>query len=148
MRARKPKQPSRAPATSDKALVSDIPQRAFFKYYNLCQDRILNQIPSKTGKILLNRFFRLTYGFNRNWCRVSMETLARHIGAEQTNHVRSILKDELGAWVSLIAKGDRQGPSLWVLNLGDEAPHPWDLEGAKTVSEAETLEEKMILDNL
>lgn len=146
-RARKPK-PSRAAVTSDKVLVSDIPQRAFFKYYNLCQDRILNQIPSKTGKILLNRFFRLTYGFNRNWCRVSMETLARHIGAEQTNHVRSLLKGELGAWVYLIAKGDRQGPSLWTLDLGDEAPHPWDLDGAKIVSEAETFEEKVIVDNL
>jgi len=146
-RARKPK-PSRALITPDKPLVSDIPQRAFFKYYNLCQDRILNQIPSKAGKVLLNRFFRLTYGFNRNWCRVSMGTLAKHIGAEQTNHVRSLLKGELGEWIYLIAKGDRQGPSLWVLDLGNEAPHPWDLEGAKTVSEAETFEEKVVVDNL
>ena len=96
----------------------------------------------------MNRFFRLTYGFNRNWCRVSMETLANHIGAEQTNHVRSLLKGELGVWVHLIAKGDRQGPGLWVLDLGDEAPHPWDIDGAKIVSEAETFEEKVIVDNL
>ena len=125
-------------ASSSHTLVSHIPQRAFFKYYNSCQDEILRLVPSKTGKLLLNRLFRLTYGFNRNWCRVSLESLANHVGAQQTHHIRLLLRQELSRWVFIIARGGRRGGSLWVLNLGDTVPHPRDLDGVKIISEEDT----------
>lgn len=143
----KAKHPRRATPVH-KPLVSNIPQRAFFKYYNTLQDRILTQIPSKTGKLLLNRFFRLTYGFNRNWCRVSQVALANHTGASQINHVIQLLRKDLAPWVFLVEKGTRGSPGLWVLDLGSELPQPWDLDGAKIVSREDTLAQAKETDSI
>lgn len=77
----------------------------FFSFYNEVTDELLPLL-SPAEQILYSRLFRLSYGFNRNYCTVSQPTLREKTGLSRNTirtGIQSLVKKE---WIYVIDAGN------------------------------------------
>jgi hypothetical protein len=78
----------------------------FFGFYNEVADELLPTLPP-AAQVLYSRLFRLSYGFNRNYCTVSQPLLMERTGLSR-NTIRTALQTLLDdRWVQIIGAGNR-----------------------------------------
>ena len=90
--------------TGDLGLFDNFDKSLFFSFYNEVCDELL---PTLVGaeQILYTRLFRLSYGFNRNYCCVSQPVLGEKTGLSR-NTVRTALQSlNEKEWIRVIEAG-------------------------------------------
>lgn len=86
-------------------LKDNLDKALFFGFYNEMSDEVLPTLPS-AEQVLFSRLFRLSYGFNKNYCTVSQPTLIEKTGLSK-NTVRvglqALVKKE---WIAVVESGN------------------------------------------
>jgi Helix-turn-helix domain len=96
------------------ALQDHIDKSLFFGFYNEVADVLLPTL-EPTAQVLYNRLFRLSYGFNRNYCTVSQALLMERTGLSR-NTVRTGLQSLLrSGWISIVESGNRVSTTYRVI---------------------------------
>jgi hypothetical protein len=96
------------------ALQDHIDKSLFFGFYNEVADVLLPTL-EPTAQVLYNRLFRLSYGFNRNYCTVSQALLMERTGLSR-NTVRTGLQALLRiGWISIVESGNRVSTTYRVI---------------------------------
>ena len=86
----------------------------FFGFYNEVADELLPTLPP-AAQVLYSRLFRLSYGFNRNYCTVSQPLLMERTGLSR-NTIRTAMQTLLdGTWVQIIGAGNRVSTTYRVI---------------------------------
>lgn len=87
-------------------LAENFGKSLFFGFYNEISDHLLPTLPP-TEQVIYARLFRLSYGFNRNWCTVSQPLLMEKTGLSR-NTVRTSLQ-RLGTkgWIQVVSSGKK-----------------------------------------
>src|SRR5262249_34058337 len=86
----------------------------FFGFYNEAADELLPTLPP-AAQVLYSRLFRLSYGFNRNYCTVSQPLLMERTGLSR-NTIRTAMQTLLdGTWVQIIGAGNRVSTTYRVI---------------------------------
>jgi Helix-turn-helix domain len=101
------RQPS-SPALPPRELVlhDHLDKSLFFSFYNEVADELLPML-APAEQVLYSRLFRLSYGFNRNYCTVSQPLLIERTGLSR-NTVRTALQSLLeNGWVRIVEAGKR-----------------------------------------
>jgi hypothetical protein len=113
-----PDKPSHA-ASSDSTAVDfelqdHFDKALFFSFYNEVADELLPTL-DPPAQVLYNRLFRLSYGFNRNYCTVSHPLLIERTGLSR-NTVRTTLQSLMEhGWIKIIGAGNRISTSYRVI---------------------------------
>jgi biotin operon repressor len=98
-----------SPSLKDAAtfdLRNNIDRTLFFGFYNEVADALLPTL-DVSCQVLYNRLFRLSYGFNRNYCTVSQPILMEKTGLSR-NTVRTGLQSLTKAgWIQIVESGNR-----------------------------------------
>jgi hypothetical protein len=101
----------------------------FFGFYNEVADELLPTL-SPAAQVLYSRLFRLSYGFNRNYCTVSQPLLMERTGLSR-NTIRTALQTLLDdRWIQIIGAGNRVSTTYRVI-LPREKHSGEQLRGAK-----------------
>jgi hypothetical protein len=113
-----PDEPSPAapsdPTAVDLALQDRFDKTLFFSFYNEVANELLPTL-DPTAQVLYNRLFRLSYGFNRNYCTVSHPLLIERTGLSR-NTVRTTLQSLMeNGWIKIIGAGNRIATSYRVI---------------------------------
>jgi Helix-turn-helix domain len=86
----------------------------FFGFYNEVADELLPTLPP-AAQVLYSRLFRLSYGFNRNYCTVSQPLLMERTGLSR-NTIRTALQTLLDdRWIQIIGAGNRVSTTYRVI---------------------------------
>jgi helix-turn-helix protein len=86
----------------------------FFGFYNEVADELLPTLPP-AAQVLYSRLFRLSYGFNRNYCTVSQSLLMERTGLSR-NTIRTALQTLLDdRWIQIIGAGNRVSTTYRVI---------------------------------
>ena|GEM_PF-1588350 len=86
----------------------------FFGFYNEVADELLPTLPP-AAQVLYSRLFRLSYGFNRNYCTVSQPLLMERTGLSR-NTIRTALQALLeDRWIQIIGAGNRVSTTYRVI---------------------------------
>jgi hypothetical protein len=86
----------------------------FFGFYNEVADELLPTLPP-AAQVLYSRLFRLSYGFNRNYCTVSQPLLMERTGLSR-NTIRTALQTLLDdRWVQISGAGNRVSTTYRVI---------------------------------
>jgi hypothetical protein len=102
----------------------------FFSFYNEVSDELLPML-DPTEQVLYSRLFRLSYGFNRNYCTVSQPLLMERTGLSR-NTVRTGLQSLLeNGWIKIVGAGNRVSTSYRVVLPREKETHG-DRRGAKS----------------
>lgn len=114
----KPEEPSHTaspePDAIDLELQDHFDKALFFSFYNEVADELLPTL-DPAAQVLYNRLFRLSYGFNRNYCTVSHPLLIERTGLSR-NTVRTTLQSLVeDGWVKIIGAGNRISTSYRVI---------------------------------
>src|SRR5262249_29242017 len=89
----------------DLELKDNLDKSLFFSFYNEVNDELLPTLDA-AEQILYSRLFRLSYGFNRNYCTVSQPILGEKTGLSR-NTVRTGLQSlSQKKWISVIEAGN------------------------------------------
>ena len=116
-------------------LQDHIDKSFFFGFYNEVADVLLPTL-EPTAQVLYNRLFRLSYGFNRNYCTVSQALLMERTGLSR-NTVRTGLQALLRiGWISIVESGNRVSTTYRVI-LPREREKNEDIRGS--ISEGHNL---------
>jgi len=92
----------------------------FFSFYNEVADELLPTL-DPAAQVLYSRLFRLSYGFNRNYCTVSQALLMERTGLSR-NTVRTTLQSLVEeGWITIISAGNRVSTSYRVI-----LPREWE----------------------
>ena len=97
----------------------------FFGFYNEVADELLPTLPP-AAQVLYSRLFRLSYGFNRNYCTVSQPLLMERTGLSR-NTIRTALQTLLDdRWIQIIGAGNRVSTTYRVIlprekHLGEQS---------------------------
>jgi hypothetical protein len=90
---------------TDLGLKDNLDKSLFFSFYNEVNDDLLPTLDA-AEQILYSRLFRLSYGFNRNYCTVSQPILGEKTGLSR-NTIRTGLQSLVQkAWISVIEAGN------------------------------------------
>jgi hypothetical protein len=88
------------------ALQDHLDKGLFFGFYNEVADELLPTLPP-AAQVLYSRLFRLSYGFNRNYCTVSQPLLMERTGLSR-NTIRTALQALLDdRWIQILGAGNR-----------------------------------------
>jgi hypothetical protein len=104
----------------------------FFGFYNEVADELLPTLPP-AAQVLYSRLFRLSYGFNRNYCTVSQPLLMERTGLSR-NTIRTAMQMLLdNRWIQIIGAGNRVSTTYRVIlprekHLGEQ-PRGAKIEG-------------------
>ena len=107
----------------------------FFGFYNEVADELLPTL-DPAAQVLYSRLFRLSYGFNRNYCTVSQALLMERTGLSR-NTVRTTLQSLVAeGWIKIASAGNRVSTSYRVI-----LPREWEKynEGRGTTSDPQHL---------
>jgi hypothetical protein len=86
----------------------------FFSFYNEVADELLPML-APAEQVLYNRLFRLSYGFNRNYCTVSQPLLIERTGLSR-NTVRTALQSlHENGWIKIVEAGKRVSTTYRVI---------------------------------
>jgi len=86
----------------------------FFSFYNEMVDELLPTL-DPAEQVLYIRLFRLSYGFNRNYCTVSQPLLMERTGLSR-NTVRVSLQSLLEkGWIKVVKAGNRVSTTYQVI---------------------------------
>ena len=86
----------------------------FFGFYNEVADELLPTLPP-AAQVLYSRLFRLSYGFNRNYCTVSQPLLMERTGLSR-NTIRTALQALLeDRWIEIVGAGNRVSTTYRVI---------------------------------
>ena len=97
----------------------------FFGFYNEVADELLPTLPP-AAQVLYSRLFRLSYGFNRNYCTVSQPLLMERTGLSR-NTIRTALQTLLDdIWIQIIGAGNRVSTTYRIIlprekHLGEQS---------------------------
>ena len=97
----------------------------FFGFYNEVADELLPTLPP-AAQVLYSRLFRLSYGFNRNYCTVSQPLLMERTGLSR-NTIRTAVQMLLdNRWIQIIGAGNRVSTTYRVIlprekHLGEQS---------------------------
>jgi predicted transcriptional regulator len=97
-------------------LVEGIDKSLFFSFYNEMNDDLLPQF-DPAEQILYSRLFRLSYGFNRNYCTVSQPVLRDKTGLSRNTirtGLQTLVKKE---WLRIIDAGNHVSTTYRVILL-------------------------------
>ena len=101
--------------TSDAfALQDHFDKSLFLGFYNEVADVLLPTL-EPTAQVLYSRLFRLSYGFNRNFCTASQALLIKRTGLSRNTvrtGIQSLLKNE---WVKVVEAGNRVSTTYRVI---------------------------------
>jgi hypothetical protein len=98
--------PSPRPEGREFTLQDHLDKALFFGFYNEVADELLPTLPP-AAQVLYSRLFRLSYGFNRNYCTVSQPLLMERTGLSR-NTIRTALQALLeDRWIQIIGAGNR-----------------------------------------
>jgi Helix-turn-helix domain len=98
--------PVAALPAQDLGLKAHLDKSLFFGFFNEMVDELLPML-DPTEQVLYIRLFRLSYGFNRNYCTVSQSLLIERTGFSR-NTVRTSLQSLVQkGWVSIAEAGNR-----------------------------------------
>ena len=125
-----PLQPQAAPRASAQSLPSrsdvdwdlrdHLDKSLFFGFYNEVADELLPTL-DPAAQVLYSRLFRLSYGFNRNYCTVSQALLMERTGLSR-NTVRTTLQSLVEeGWIKVASAGNRVSTSYRVI-----LPREWE----------------------
>src|SRR4029434_4067304 len=93
-------------ARTEIALQDHLDKALFFGFYNEAADELLPTLPP-AAQVLYSRLFRLSYGFNRNYCTVSQPLLMERTGLSR-NTIRTAMQMLLdNRWVQIIGAVNR-----------------------------------------
>jgi Helix-turn-helix domain len=91
--------------SKDLGLKDNLNKSLFFSFYNEVNDELLPTLDA-AEQILYSRLFRLSYGFNRNYCTVSQPVLSEKTGLSR-NTIRTGLQSlAQKEWISIIEAGN------------------------------------------
>ena len=94
------------PADPELPLLEHLDKALFFGFYNEVADELLPTL-SPAAQVLYNRLFRLSYGFNRNYCTVSQPLLMERTGLSR-NTLRAAFQTLFdGGWIQIVGAGNR-----------------------------------------
>jgi hypothetical protein len=98
--------PTAASPTQDLPLKEHLDKSLFFGFFNEMVDELLPML-DPTEQVLYIRLFRLSYGFNRNYCTVSQSLLIERTGLSR-NTVRTSLQSlTQKGWITIVGAGNR-----------------------------------------
>ena len=98
----------------DLDLQDQLDKSLFFSFYNEMADELLPTL-DPARQVLYHRLFRLSYGFNRNYCTVSQSLLIERTGLSR-NTVRTTLQSLIEeGWVKVVDAGNRVSTSYRVI---------------------------------
>ena len=101
-------------ARTEIALQDHLDKALFFGFYNEVADELLPTLPP-AAQVLYSRLFRLSYGFNRNYCTVSQPLLMERTGLSR-NTIRTALQALLeDRWIQIIGAGNRVSTTYRVI---------------------------------
>jgi hypothetical protein len=102
------------PTAVDLEIQDHFDKTLFFSFYNEVADELLPTL-DPAAQILYSRLFRLSYGFNRNYCTVSHPLLIERTGLSR-NTVRTTLQSLMeNGWIKIIGAGNRISTSYRVI---------------------------------
>jgi hypothetical protein len=94
------------PSSQVLGLKDHLNKSLFFGFFNEMVDDLLPMLDSNE-QVLYIRLFRLSYGFNRNYCTVSQSLLIERTGFSR-NTVRTSLQSlARKGWIGIVAAGNR-----------------------------------------
>ncbi len=94
------------PAAPELPILEHLDKALFFGFYNEVADELLPTL-SPAAQVLYNRLFRLSYGFNRNYCTVSQPLLMERTGLSR-NTLRAAFQTLFdGGWIQIVGAGNR-----------------------------------------
>jgi hypothetical protein len=95
-----------APPARDLPLKAHLDKSLFFSFFNEMVDELLPML-DPTEQVLYIRLFRLSYGFNQNYCTVSQSLLIERTGFSR-NTVRTSLQSlAQKGWIRIVEAGNR-----------------------------------------
>ena len=98
--------PEVTPPAQDLGLKEHLDKALFFDFFNEMVDELLPML-DPTEQVLYLRLFRLSYGFNRNYCTVSQSLLIERTGFSR-NTVRTSLQSLVQeGWIRVAEAGNR-----------------------------------------
>jgi Helix-turn-helix domain len=98
--------PAVAPPTQALPLREHLDKSLFFGFFNEMVDQLLPML-DPTEQVLYIRLFRLSYGFNRNYCTVSQSLLIERTGFSR-NTVRTSMQSLVHkGWIGIVGAGNR-----------------------------------------
>jgi len=104
----------REPSPPDLVLKDHLDKALFFSFYNEMVDELLPTL-DPAEQVLYTRLFRLSYGFNRNYCTVSQPLLMERTGLSR-NTVRVSLQSLLKkGWIKVVEAGNRVSTTYHVI---------------------------------
>jgi hypothetical protein len=112
-------------AGTDFPLQDHLEKALFFGFYNEVADELLPTLPP-AAQVLYSRLFRLSYGFNRNYCTVSQPLLMERTGLSR-NTIRTALQTLVDdSWIQIIGAGNRVSTTYRVIlprekHLGEQS---------------------------
>jgi hypothetical protein len=106
--------PAKRSAGTEFPLQDHLDKALFFGFYNEVADELLPTLPP-AAQVLYSRLFRLSYGFNRNYCTVSQPLLMERTGLSR-NTIRTALQTLLDdIWIQIIGAGNRVSTTYRVI---------------------------------
>jgi Helix-turn-helix domain len=106
--------PAKRSAGTEFPLQDHLDKALFFGFYNEVADELLPTLPP-AAQVLYSRLFRLSYGFNRNYCTVSQPLLMERTGLSR-NTIRTALQTLLDdTWIQIIGAGNRVSTTYRVI---------------------------------
>ncbi len=102
------------PSPPDLGLKDHLDKSLFFSFYNEVVDELLPTL-DPAEQVLYTRLFRLSYGFNRNYCTVSQPLLMERTGLSR-NTVRMGLQSLVQkGWIRVVEAGNRVSTTYRVI---------------------------------
>jgi hypothetical protein len=112
--------PTAAPPMQDLPLKEHLDKSLFFGFFNGMVDELLPRL-DPTEQVLYIRLFRLSYGFNRNYCTVSQSLLIERTGFSR-NTVRTSLQSLMQkGWIAIVGAGNRVSTTYRVVLPREQA---------------------------
>jgi Helix-turn-helix domain len=98
--------PQTAPAAQDLGLKAHLDKSLFFGFFNEMVDELLPML-DPTEQVLYIRLFRLSYGFNQNYCTVSQSLLIERTGFSRNTIRTSLQSLAQKGWIGIVEAGNR-----------------------------------------
>lgn len=98
--------PEAASPSQDLGLKDHLDNSLFFSFFNEMVDELLPTL-HPTEQVLYIRLFRLSYGFNRNYCTVSQSLLIERRGFSRNTVRTSVQSLAQKGWIRVVEAGNR-----------------------------------------
>jgi Helix-turn-helix domain len=101
-------------ASQDLSLRDQLDRSLFFSFFNEMVDDLLPTL-DPNEQVLYIRLFRLSYGFNRNYCTVSQSLLIERTGFSRNTIRTSLQSLARKGWISIAEAGNRVSTTYQVV---------------------------------